>query len=170
MNKILAAAITAALGFSGIAHAEGLYTGADLQLQQQELKGFGHSETGKVGAINAKLGYEINEYFALEARAGTGLKDGDFFGTNYKLKNSIGTYAIASYPLTDDFSVYGLAGYTKSKYSLGNIDGFSYGVGAKYKLSPVIALTSELGHYGQDKEDGLELDNNALSFGFQYKF
>jgi len=86
-------------------------------------------------------GYEWNQYIGIEARA-----LGTFWGADplggEKLQH-VGIFAKPSYPLGEDFNIYGLAGYGWTKSTTGGngnlpeIDekGFSWGVGLEYDLS-----------------------------------
>ncbi len=183
MKKLLALAIVSTIGFGATAvQAEGLYVGGDLQLQQQTMKADGDKQKTKLGAINGKVGYEVNEYFSVEGRAGMGVKNGKYTAGNTELKAkekyNVGAYALASYPITDSFSVYGLAGYSYGKVSLEangekekvSLKGLSYGVGAKYKVTEQIALTTEVGHYGKYKDGDSKVSKEAVSLGVQYSF
>ncbi|OAN17649.1 hypothetical protein A3K86_01630 [Photobacterium jeanii] len=184
MKKLLALAILSSVGLGATAaHAEGLYVGADAQLQQQQVKSDGAKKKTKLGSLNGKVGYEFNEYFAVEGRAGMGLKNGKYSLPNnmdmkVKEKYNLGAYALASYPVTDTFSVYAMGGYSYAKNELkvanqtekANIKGLSYGIGAKYKLTSELALTTEVGHYGKYKKDGDKVSKNAVSLGVQYSF
>ncbi|MGF1692966.1 porin family protein [Photobacterium kagoshimensis] len=179
MKKLLALAIVSTIGFGATAaQAEGLYVGGDLQLQQQTMKGNGDKQKTKLGSINGKVGYEVNEYFSVEGRAGMGVKSGKYNAVKAKEKYNVGAYALASYPITDAFSVYGLAGYSYGKVSLedkghkekASLKGLSYGIGAKYKVTEQIALTTEVGHYGKYKKGDTKVSKEAVSLGVQYSF
>ncbi|MGF1834680.1 porin family protein [Photobacterium sanguinicancri] len=183
MKKLLALAIVSTIGFGATAaQAEGLYVGGDLQLQQQTAKDSGVKQKTKLGSINGKVGYEVNEYFSVEGRAGMGVKNGKYTAGSTELKAkekyNVGAYALASYPITDSFSVYGLAGYSYGKVSLEangdkekvSLKGLSYGVGAKYKVTEQIALTTEVGHYGKYKKGDMKVSKEAVSLGVQYSF
>ena len=89
-----------------------------------------------------RVGYEWNQYIGVEARALRTFwgEDPNPFGG--ETLGHVGLFAKPTYPIGEDFNVYGLWGYgrtktyTKSPY-LPKIDeyGFSYGFGLEYDLS-----------------------------------
>ena len=87
-------------------------------------------------------GYEWNQYIGVEARAMRTFWGDDALGGE-RLQH-IGIFAKPSYPVSEDFNVYGLLGYgwTKTftndpKGNLPSIDekGFSWGIGLEFDLS-----------------------------------
>jgi len=116
------------------------------------------------------LGYQFNQYFSLETRLNIGNSDYSSLcacGDEYKdhvykqeIDNQASLFIKGSYPISNDFSVYALAGITNSSYSLetknhhsvtdGNKtttkvtfkdmgtnseSGFTYGLGINYQIS-----------------------------------
>ena len=91
--------------------------------------------------VMVRGGYEWNQYIGIEARA-----MGTFWGADplggEKLQH-VGIFAKPTYPLGEDFDVYGLLGYGWTKSTTGGngnlpeIDdhGFSWGIGLEYDLS-----------------------------------
>lgn len=87
-----------------------------------------------------RVGYEWNQYIGIEARFLDTFWGEDELGG--ELMSHVGLFAKPTYPLGEDFNVYGLLGYgwtktrTHSPY-LPAIDeyGFSYGIGLEYDLS-----------------------------------
>ena len=122
-------------------------------------------------------GYDINQYFGLEARImgtfwGKGPNGGERFA-------HYGLYAKPMYPVSERINVYGLAGYgyTESINSGGNgnlpeIDdwGFSWGIGLEFDLSDrkddfmeKVAYDREFdGYADQEKGWGLFIDYQRL--------
>ncbi|MCJ8294627.1 MAG: porin family protein [Colwellia sp.] len=120
------------------------------------------------------LGYQLNQYLAFETRLNIGTSEysslcacGDEYKEHvYKQKvdNQASLFVKGEYPISNDFSVYALAGITNSSYSLetknnytiveGNSSvtslmftdtgkhsesGFTYGIGINYQLSKKIS-------------------------------
>lgn len=153
------------------AHAQGLYAGADLsQIQYKE-----SAVDLKTVAVLAKVGYQVNQYLAVEGRLGTGVASDSFndSGTKVKIETDTlyGVYAKGMLPLADNFSVYALAGYTHGKLSnsaMGSTSdsGGSYGAGAQLALTKQLALNLEWAHLY--KGDGYK--TRALTVGAAYNF
>ena len=88
-----------------------------------------------------RVGYEWNQYLGVEARALSTFWEADPLGGE-KLQH-FGLFVKPSYPLGEDFNIYGLLGYGWTKTRTGGngnlptIDdhGFSYGIGLEYDLS-----------------------------------
>ncbi len=89
----------------------------------------------------ARAGYDWNQYIGIEARYLKTFWDEDSLG-GQKLEH-FGIFAKPMYPISEDFTVYGLAGYGWTETSTGgnkllptvNDNGFSAGVGIEYDLS-----------------------------------
>jgi opacity protein-like surface antigen len=125
----------------------------------------------KLKALGVIGGYQYNKYFALETRYNTGTSgySSPFYvngSPNEEYKEDIDTQASlfikASYPIFNSFSIYALAGVTKSKYEIttssshtdleGNTtttyphiielseSGFTYGAGLNYRVTEAVAL------------------------------
>jgi len=125
-------------------------------------------------------GYEINEYFGIEARAlrtfwGAGKNGGERF-------EHYGIYAKPMYPVSERFNAYGLLGYgwTSSINSGGNGNlpevetwGFSWGVGIEFDLSDTKSDFQENvtydrpfdGYADQEHSWGLFIDYQSLMHG-----
>ncbi len=124
------------------------------------------SYSGDFNTAGLVAGYHYNKYFALETRFATGLSG--YKGTfghpesiegsyNEDINSQISLSVKASYPIFQSFSLYGLAGYTKTKVEIsgtGTIDypdagsfvnfpfkftksesGLSYGLGLAYSIN-----------------------------------
>ena len=112
----------------------------------------------------AKIGYDFSEYVGVEAR---GLR------TNWeyeggKLKH-LGAFLKPMYPLNEEITFYGLAGYAKT--SMGNQRSFSdtglaYGAGVDYALNEDFGLFVDYERLLHDAP----YDFDALSFGVSYGF
>jgi opacity protein-like surface antigen len=126
MKKLtfVAAVAVAALTLAPAAHAE-WYAGAGYT--QFDYDG------GEVGAVTGRLGYKLNQNFAVEGEASAGVDDDDAVELNY----NAGAYAVGILPITQNFGVHGRIGYqtTEVDTPLGDADddGIGYGVGATWR-------------------------------------
>ncbi len=146
--------------------------------------------------IMVRGGYEVNEYFGIEARfIDTFLDEGPYGGAPLM---HVGLFAKPQYPVSERVNLYGLLGYGYTK-NLGNgarlnyFDddwGFSAGAGIEYDLSDREGDRVENGNYDRafdgyaDQGRGWSLfldyqrlliksdvpDMDAISFGLRYDF
>jgi outer membrane autotransporter protein len=195
MNKkisslILLTSITLPL-FAKADVEDSLYLGA--YINHQKISTFDR----EFKTLGAMIGYQYNEYFALEARLGTGISG---FSDNTDLNGSL-TQDIdlqstinfkASYPLTESFSVYGVVGFTNTKMSLEGVweykdqlgnsigtfdidrnkspDGVNYGLGLNYSINNDYSVFFEyqvLPEYKGINESG---SWNSINLGLSYSF
>jgi len=137
-----------------------------------------------------RAGWDINEYFGLEARALKANIEKDFSTTTH-----YGLYGKPQYHVNDAINVYGLLGYGRTEiegcgFNNGTLskNGFSYGAGFEYDLS----ADTSLGQYSRafngqgDQEKGWGLfadyqnllanegifktDTNIFTIGITYDF
>lgn len=103
--------------------------------------GYGNVDTdsGKLGALQARLGYKFTPYVGVEGEASFGVKDDNFGGVDIKLKDQVGAYVVGFLPVTPKAELFARVGYSAATFdtSLGNqdVDGVAYGVGAQYHLT-----------------------------------
>jgi OOP family OmpA-OmpF porin len=146
--------------------------------------------------IMVRGGYDINQYFGIEARyIDTFLDEGPYGGTPLM---HVGIFAKPQYPVSERINLYGLLGYGYTK-NLGNGarlnyfdggSGFSAGAGIEYDLSDREGDRIENGNYERtfdgyaDQSKGWSLfldyqrlliesdipDLDAVSFGVRYDF
>lgn len=107
----------------------------------------------KLGAVNARLGTNINPWFGIEGEIAIGVDDdsetvpaGDpnFPAGTYAvdLKHQVAAFAVARAPIAEGFTVFGRVGYASSKAEFTDPsdtfeakgDGIAYGVGAQYQF------------------------------------
>jgi len=118
-------------------------------------------------AIMLQAGYEFNKYFAIEGRYWTSIGDGDwsdkwdvyYYGNVYGYSDSDsgsgnldfdawGIYLKPMYPVTEEFTVYGLLGYGNVTLSDNGDDwldenGFQWGVGASYAITDHLSIFAD---------------------------
>jgi opacity protein-like surface antigen len=128
-------------------------------------------------------GYQFTPHFAIEARANLGVKDYSetYLGETFKIEinNSLSAFFKASYPVNDQFSVYGLAGFNNTKYKISISDsffsasgsetesGFAYGAGAEFVVNANWSFAVE---YVALPELLSDLDASNFSFLARYRF
>ena len=130
-----------------------------------------------LGALGIRGGYYFNKYFSAEGRLGFGVSDDTEGGETVELDNILGVYAVGHWPLSDQFQLYGLIGYSKIEIttSFGGSDddgGLSYGVGAEFDMTNNWSLGVEYTSYLQDGEvfGGNKFDATGLGVTLNYIF
>jgi len=127
-----------------------------------------------LGALAAKVGYQITDWAAVEARVGFGVQDDRYHGVKVELDNFYGAYFLAGLPNESIFYPYLVAGYTQmevkaSAYGMSekaDESDFSYGIGARIAINEAWAGNVEFMRYLDT--GGEEID--ALSVGLILKF
>jgi type VI secretion system VasD/TssJ family lipoprotein len=107
------------------------------------LKSGSLSKTGGLG-ISANIGYDFNEYIAVEFRKGTSLTS----EASVRLDDSMVLYAKGRYPISDTLGVYALTGFSSTEVSSGISDvvsdsSIAYGLGIDYKMSTSITFYTD---------------------------
>lgn len=139
------------------------------------------------GVLSAVAGYQLNDVFAIEGRLGLGIQDEEysdaFTSAKIGIDHSYSLLGKASWPVLETLSVYGMAGFNKTKYDFKmndegdtlrdshSEDGLIYGAGAELRFTPNLSFTFEyavLPEIGDDGEDNLDVD--SISAGINYRF
>jgi len=172
VKKLLAFTILASI-YSSTAHAVELtsndwYVGALYSFQKLDIKGVDSLGINNAGII---AGYKYDEVFSLEYRHNTSITSDSLtyptppytsFKEEQEIDYQVTLLAKASYNITTTLSIYGLAGYDKTKAHIkregyqtdfdGNItasftgnyaeyiEGFTYGLGVNYQLSNELTI------------------------------
>ena len=149
-----------------------------------------------LSALGVRGGYYFNKYFSVEGRLAFGVGDDSVsevvdigFGPEtatltFDLDYSLGVYAVGHIPLTEQFQLYGLVGFTQHEVtvsasipSLGSdSEGFddsdlSFGVGAEFDMTKNLSLGVEYVSYFTDGDiDGLKYDTDGLGITLNYIF
>lgn len=124
-----------------------------------------------LAAIVVKGGVQLNEWAAVEARAGFGVQDDSYLGVDVELNYLVGGYFIAGIPNDSGFYPYAIAGYTQAEaeasgYGLSEQESdtdVSYGAGINYGFTETLAGNLEFMRYADS-------DFDAISFGVSFKF
>jgi opacity protein-like surface antigen len=195
MKKILMAAVAAmTLGYAGgdIVVAEtpaptpeltGFYVGAGYAyIDAEATDGFDAADFTN-NAVDLRVGYNINEYVAIEGRYAFGAEDEvDFNGYATPFLADIDTWGIfvkPQYPVTADATIYALLGYgnvdgTFDGENLLDEDGFQWGLGAKYSVTRNVEVFVDYIQAFDDTVnidgDNIDLDVYTITIGANYKF
>jgi len=140
---------------------------------------FTSRKTGQDRLGNATLfaGYDFNEYVAVEGRyTATFMKDDTSKMSGFSI------FVKPQYPVSDEFSVYGLVGYglvnidnTNSTHNIDvNEKGFQWGLGASYAVTEDISISLDYTLLGKDMDGRFLRENSAdidaITLGIQYRF
>lgn len=109
--------------------------------------GYSHVDGTSTGAVQGRMGIELNRYLAVETEVGVGVKDKDFqvAGVDGTLKHEwdAAGYVVGKLPVGENFEVFARGGYghTEMKREIAGVttdeggDHWAYGAGAEYKLN-----------------------------------
>ncbi len=200
----------AAIGFSSFAMADSfdnrapepyhpqervssLYIGAAYGMTNVEDEYFGHyyEETDiDFDALMLQAGYEYNPYLAVEFRYWFSMGDGDYDlasgyippDGSYDEFSAWGFYLKPMYPVTNEFSIYGLLGFSgvyvdgEPGWDLLDESSFSWGIGASFDFTPNIAVFVDYVELYNDTFDSYyyyspqDTRVDSLNFGLSFKF
>ena len=176
MKHIARIAVTTALALAGAAahaqyYVEGAYTPTTIKIED--------GAKLKPAMLSATVGYDLHPNFAVEAMLGLGAKkDSATDGTNsgsIKYKHAYGVYLKPRYQLSQEFEIFGRAGFTHGKLEgsdstggNGNVSGgtFSWGLGGNYAIDKQLYLTASYMNFY--KKDGLKIDGFNLGVGYKF--
>jgi outer membrane immunogenic protein len=136
--------------------------------------GYTQLDAGQVsnGILGARGGYNFNRNFAVEGEAGIGVSDDEIAGVDVGTDFTLGGYALARAPLTENLSVHARAGY-QHLWASASIPGFSadeddgsfaVGVGGEVALTDRSGIRADWTRYTGD--DG----SDAFSVAYTLKF
>ena len=141
-------------------------------------------------ALMLQAGYEYNPYLAVEFRYWLSVADGDYSLTSgyippvgsYNKFDAWGFYLKPMYPVTNEFSIYGLLGFSgvridgETGWDLLNESSFSWGVGASFDFTPNIEAFIDYVQLHDDTFNSYYYYTpqstrvNSINFGLSYKF
>lgn len=183
--------LSALLGsFAVQANIQNFYVGGQYSKTTLKEKESDFSASVDFGVLTALAGYKYNNYLAVEARLGTGIKDKSYSEDGYKETFGIDLQTMliakASYPLSNEFTVFGLAGYSKTEYGYkesgpsysfsetDSLSGLALGIGGEFKFANNFAVNLEYvmlpDETFRDGQYSLKLESNNLSLGINYYF
>ena len=139
-----------------------------------------------LAALAVRGGYYFNKYFSVEGRLGFGVGDdsqnvGPGEDIKVEIDYMLGLYAVGHIPLSNQFQLYGLVGYTKGELTATNSltgesssdddSDLSYGVGAEFDMTNNWSLGLEYTAYfdGASFED-VKYDVNGFAVFVNYIF
>lgn len=102
--------------------------------------------------IDAKIGYNFNKYFGVEAEGILGLTSETLNPTlKFKTEYTIAAFGIARLPVNKKWDLFARAGYHQTGLKLigpgsptkGDRDGFAAGGGVQYNMTPTTAIRAE---------------------------
>jgi len=132
--------------------------------------------------IEGRLGYQATKHFGVEAEGSIGISDDEFTTGNLTVSSgfngNIAAFGVARLPVTDRIALHARGGYDFRSYdneirnsagaslsNSGNLDGFAYGVGGEYALSPRNRLRVDYTLYESDLGT-----SDAFSVSYKRKF
>ena len=142
-----------------------------------------------------QAGYQYNPYLAVEYRYWFSMSDGDYSlssgwipdAGSYSDFDAWGLYLKPMYPVTNEFSIYGLLGFSgvvvdgEFGWDLLNENSFSWGIGASFDFTPNIGVFVDYvslyddtfdnyGYYSYDYYSPGDTSVDTINFGLSYKF
>lgn len=151
---------------------EGFYIGGAYGYGTMEVD----NEDDNFNAFMVQTGYKMNPYVSFEGRYWFTSGDG-WNGTGQDFSaDTWGIYVKPSYPITDAFDLYALLGYASADPEINSqkpdydTDGFSWGVGASYDITPHVGLFVDYTNLYDDTNNGESLKVDTWNFGVSYKF
>jgi opacity protein-like surface antigen len=152
-------------------YGELAYTNARVQLKDM-------NEAEDYPLLRGIVGFELNKFLAIEGMAGIGLnnREDSILGIpiKSKIEHTYGVFVKPKLQFNDAFSIYGRAGYARSKVSVEGLglersethSGFAYGAGATYNFTPQAYLNIDyMSYYNQNGSKA-----HGPSVGLGYKF
>ncbi len=144
-------------------------------------------DTEKGNAYTLLVGYNFNQYIAIEGRYGQTFGDMDVDDVSNTLGNCVGdcerevTYASLyvkpQYPVTESFSIYALLGYGEVTARETSDDGFQWGLGANYMITENAGIFIDYTSLYNDDLDNVISSGNTFdsqitstNIGFTYSF
>lgn len=178
-KKIIAVAALAAAALP--ASAQGFYADAGYTFVNIDVDFAGQSGEIDLGAISGHVGYDFNEWFALEGEAAIGVseEEGSYAGVSaqVELNYVVGAYVRANLPVNDQFRLYGRVGAVNAELEASasgggfsftessSDSGVGYGAGAEVMLSQQFGIRGDYTRY--DIED---LEADAFTVAAVFKF
>lgn len=154
MTILKTAIATAALiSFAGAAQAQDGNAYGAIGVSSYEFDMYG---------VEAKLGYNFNDYFGVEGQAGVGvISDKETVaGTEVKtsVSHNFAGFGVVRFPASEQFDLFARAGYhtTRLKASTGGVsvsgsdDGFAFGGGGQFNINDRDGIRLEYTNYDFD--------------------
>lgn len=185
---VLAGSFLATAGYAQ-AQDSGFYLGGHYGQHKVELESDIADTDLKFGVAGVSAGYQLNQFFALEARYAQGVEDEEIFDGNdsakFEIDRHMAIMARGSIPLGERFSLFATGGYGETRYALtydipgltgsetSTEKGLIYGAGAAFNLTERLSLVADYTILPEleDKDDGLfQSDVSLMTVGLNYRF
>lgn len=89
----------------------------------------------KLGAIQGRLGAQLNDHFAIEGEAAFGVADDTIGPFTVELNNEVAAFLVGKVPVGEKLDVFARLGYSSTEIDIsgtsGSGDGVAYGVGVE---------------------------------------
>lgn len=168
---LLSAAAVALMGTPALAQ-DNTRTGMYGSLGYSQMDG----ADGDLGAVTARLGTRLNRNLGFEGELSTGVKDDDIsvgaINGSLKLDYDAAAYAVGYLPLSDNFELFGRAGYgtTQVKADVAGFtqtedgESFNYGAGANWWFNDASGLRGDWTRRDFTDDGGGEVDVYSLNY------
>ena len=169
--------LAALFSVSAPALAKGLYADAGYTFISIDVE----DESADLGALSGHVGYNINDWFAVEGEGLVGVEDETVsvggFNASAGLNYLVGAYAKGQYPVRDNINLHARVGlvYAEVEAELSGPGvsgsdsdgetGVAFGAGAEYALTPAIGIRGDYTRYDFDGEAA-----NALTAAAVFRF
>ncbi|SFM67884.1 porin family protein [Marinobacter zhejiangensis] len=183
-KAVIAASVSALMAMSAHAEVDSTpkgYVGVNLSRLSVDIDEA--PDTFNYGHLSFRIGGRLNDYIAIEGRAGFGVTDDSISGNGAEVtvetKRSIGGYVLAGIPNQTPVYPYVILGYTGIKSEVtasvygatvfndsGSDDDVSYGVGANVSITERSDFNLEYLVLYEDSE----VEISALTAGLMYRF
>jgi opacity protein-like surface antigen len=166
-------AMAAPFGYSGGGDNDSTYVGVNGGILRYDEQGL---NTISPSLIFARAGFPIVSNLAIEGRIGTGLNGDSSDGYGVNVQTMLGVYLKGSLPLSQVFSLYGVAGVGNIELhrnfgdSNTNDTGLSLGIGGDVQLVSNVSLNFEWTHLPGGDDYGYSYNSNILSAGLTWHF
>lgn len=165
-KKLLAVALLSALTVP--AFADDMYGSISVgSASDQDLSGLSQTSTGT--SYSLLLGYKVNNNFAGEIGYTSLLSNAGVANTtSTETANGFEVAGVGSYPINEQFSIYGRLGYASlnQSYSPGTsatLNGFVYGPGVQYDINKDFGIRVGYNIYNTQSSSGDSIINNAYA-------
>ncbi len=120
---------------------------------------------GNLGAIGGRVGYTLNDSFAIEGEANFGISDDVImesgFGVTVELKHEVGAFAVGKLPVSESFEFLGRIGVVSAELEAsllsasasGSDTAVAYGVAGQYNFNESHGVRVGATGYGFDGID-----------------
>ncbi len=169
-TSILAAgaALQPALAYQPSSDYDLFYVGAGYSQNSLDVE---KGDSYDLGTLGINLGVKPSPYFAAELRLSTGVADDSAGLVEVDQKDTYSIFLKPQLPVADRFHVYGLLGYTTTKFDVSSSidseevskDDVSYGIGAQVDVVDNVAVSLDYSRLIDDSEvtlDGIRLGVN----------